>query len=90
MTYMEPFPALQLVEDMLTTAIQRSKHSGGGGGGGGGGRRDRGQHRGYDSPSYGQPSQPPNISSSAQNVPPAGQAPSAGAAGGADPYAACK
>jgi hypothetical protein len=62
---------------------QRQKS--GGGGGRGRGQGQGGQHRDYDNPSYGQPS---NNNSAPQNVQPGGAAPAA-AGGGADPYAVC-
>ncbi|KAK1772852.1 hypothetical protein QBC33DRAFT_31687 [Phialemonium atrogriseum] len=71
--------AKQVIEEKVEAV--RAKNSGGGGFGGG---RGRGQPRDYDSPNYGQPS---NNSSAAQNLPPAVQAPPAGAGGAADPYA---
>ncbi|KAK0718997.1 hypothetical protein B0T21DRAFT_425299 [Apiosordaria backusii] len=59
------------------------------GGGGRGGHRDggggRGHHRDYDNPNYGQPS---NHNSAPQSIPASGAAPTAGAGGEADPYAA--
>jgi far upstream element-binding protein len=61
---------------------QRQKS--GGGGGRGRGQGQGGQHRDYDNPSYGQPS---NNNSAPQNVQPGGAAPAA-AGGASDPYAA--
>ncbi|KAK0667668.1 hypothetical protein QBC41DRAFT_134147 [Cercophora samala] len=59
------------------------------GGGGRGGHRDggggRGHHRDYDNPNYGQGS---NQHSATQSMPASGAAPTAGAGGEADPYAA--
>ena len=73
-----------LLKAPILTRLQRQKSAGGGGGGG----RGRGQHRDYDNPSYGQPS---NTSSAPQNVPPGGAAPAAAGSGGqADPYAMCE
>lgn len=70
-------------EQHANAFIQKQKS---GGGGGGGGRGRGGQHRDFDSPAYGQPSN--NQHSGAQSAP-AGQAPAV-ADGQPDPYAACK
>jgi far upstream element-binding protein len=74
----------RLLVTPILTSLQRQKSAGGGGGGG----RGRGQHRDFDNPSYGQPS---NTSSAPSNMP-SGGAPPAAAAGGnqADPYAMCE
>ncbi|KAL8346351.1 hypothetical protein RB598_000315 [Gaeumannomyces tritici] len=79
--------AKRAIEDKVETVRQKNS---GGGGGGGGFRGGRGAHRDYDSPNYGQPS---NHSAAQPQQPPAIQAAPgqpAPAAGGPDPYAACK
>lgn len=76
--------AKRAIEDKVETV--RQKNSGGGGYRGG-----RGAHRDYDNPNYGQPSN--HSAPQSQQQPPAAQAAPgqpAPAAGGADPYAACK
>ncbi|KAG7294657.1 hypothetical protein NEMBOFW57_004734 [Staphylotrichum longicolle] len=68
--------AKRAIEDKVDAARQKSA---------GGGGRGRGQHRDFDNPNYGQPS---NTSSAPLNVPSAGAAPAAAAGGNqADPYA---
>lgn len=72
--------------------MQKNKSAGGGrggrGGGYGGGGGHREQQRDYDAPSYGQ-HQPSNHAAAPQGGPPGAQPP-VGAAGAADPYAACE
>jgi len=74
--------AKRAIEEKVDAAKQKSA----GGGGGGGGRGGRGQHRDYDNPNYGQPSNN-NNNSTPQNMPSGGNPAPAPAAGGADPYA---
>ncbi|KAL2126066.1 hypothetical protein VTI74DRAFT_1832 [Chaetomium olivicolor] len=66
--------AKRAIEDKVEAARQKSA----------GGGRGRGQHRDYDNPNYGQPS---NTSSAPSNMPAGGAAPAAAGGNQADPYA---